>query len=158
MMLVLFVALSVASCGYGPTGTTAGGTPFTVELWASAKCVQPGDTLVARATVVNHGPTAQVIELTDRPVLDLSIGYRTLEGSTIIRWSDGKSLTQDLTRLALQPGESKRIELRWVVINPPPSGLGVAATFVVDPKLIDHPVSPYIGINRPGTCSGGFGP
>lgn len=159
VILLATTILSACTATRQPVSGREGGHPFLVTVWASVKCVQPGDTLIARATVVNNDSITQVVELTDRPVFDLLMGYRTSEGgSTILRWSDGKALTPDLTRMELKPGESKSLELRWVVIDPPPSSLSVAATFVDDLKFIDHPLSPYIAIYGPSACPGPFGP
>jgi hypothetical protein len=115
--------------------------------------------LITRATVVNNDSITQVVELTDRPVFDLLIGYRTPEGgSTILRWSDGKALTPDVTRIVLLPGGSKSIEMRWVVINQPPGVIGVSARFIADPKDVDNPISPLVTVYGPIACPGPFGP
>jgi hypothetical protein len=115
--------------------------------------------LIARATVQNYDSIVQVVELTDRPVFDLLMGYRTSEGgSTILRWSDGKVLTPDLTRIVLLPGGSRSIEMRWVVINHPPGVIGVAARFIADPKDVDHPLSPGVSVYGPIACPGALGP
>lgn len=129
-----------------------------IELWASAKCVKAGDTLTVRAIVTNHDSRTHLVELKDQPVLDLFIGYRTPTGSTSISWSNGKPLTIDLTRLELQPGQSKSIEMQWVVIDPAPSAIGVSARFFDDSRFLDHPLSPVMVIYGPGTCPGPFGP
>lgn len=156
--VVLVLLLFLTGCLNGPTSTTSGGTPFTVELWASAKCVKAGDTLTVRAIVTNHDSRTHLVELKDQPVLDLFIGYRTPTGSTSISWSNGKPLTIDLTRLELQPGQSKSIEMQWVVIDPAPSAIGVSARFFDDSRFLDHPLSPVMVIYGPGTCPGPFGP
>jgi len=45
------------------------------------------------------------------------------------RWSDGKDLTPELTLLELQPGQSKTIEMNWVV-QPLTSSLSVNAVLI----------------------------
>jgi hypothetical protein len=157
IVLILLVSPLLVGCLNSPVSTTAGGTPFTVELWASAKCVRPGDTLIVRATVTNRSAQTRSVEVEDQPVFDLVIGYRTLTGSTSIRWSENKTL-DDLTRLELKPGESKSIEVRWRVVDPAPSTVGVSARFIDDARLAKHPLAPYMVIYGPSTCPGPFGP
>ncbi len=78
-------------------------------MWASDNCVQPGDIVVLRATVENRTFKTQIFESKDRPVFDLAVET----GGVTSHWSDGKTLAPDLTRLELQPGQSKAIEMDW---------------------------------------------
>jgi hypothetical protein len=158
IVLVLLILPLVAGCLHSSTSTTAGGTPFTIELWASAKCVKAGDTLTVRATVTNRDSQTRLVELKDQPVLDLVIGYHGVTGDTSIRWSDGKPLSTALTHLELKPGESKSIEIRWVVVDPAPSTVGITARFIDDARFTHRPLSPYMVIYGPNLCPGPFGP
>ncbi len=125
-----------------------------VEVWASSDCTKPGDNIKIRATVTNKGTRTQVIDLGDRPVLDIVIDH---QGQTV-RWSDGKPLTTDLTRLELKPGESKTIKMDWVV-RQPASGwvFGVSAPFIYSTKFADYPLQPGVLISV-SICPGPFGP
>ncbi len=82
-----------------------------VDVWASSDCIQPGETLRLRATATNRGTRAHSVQLSDRPVLDLVV--RATDKTT--HWSDGKPITPNLTSLELKPGESKTIEMNWLV-------------------------------------------
>lgn len=150
--------LIMTGCITRATSVTVGGTPFAVELWASAQCVSAGDTLSVRATVTNRDSRAQRVEMTSQPVLDLFIGYRTQAGSINMAWSDGKLLNEQLMRLELAPGESKSIEMKLVVPNPAPSSIGISARFFDDARFTDHPLSPFMAIYGPSACPGPFGP
>lgn len=80
-----------------------------MTIWASRNCV-PLDTPVhLRATVQNQTSAHQVLQAKDKPVFDLEVTYN---GKTY-RWSEGKPLTPDLTRLDLNPLGSKTIEMDW---------------------------------------------
>ncbi len=110
------LAISLLACRVPkPVSSTGIIDEKVIEIWASTDLIQPGQTVKLRATLTNHSGKSQIIELKDRPVLDLVVVAGTAEQPTRIRWSDGKPLTADLTRLALQPGESKSIELSYVV-------------------------------------------
>ncbi len=158
MHFILVLGFALSACLATPVTIKDGRGKIAIELWASAKCVEPGDMLIVRATVTNQDSRTHLVEVKDQSILDLSIGYRTETGSTIIKWSDAKPLTPDLTRLELKPGESRTIELRWVVIEPAPSAIGVSARFIDDLRFSDHPLSPFMMIYGPGGCPGPFGP
>ncbi len=105
-----------------------------------------------RATVTNHTTKTQVIELTDQPVLDIIIRNQ----GQIVRWSNGKPLTPDLTRLQLKAGESKEIEMEWTVKTPTPSTVFyVDANFVYSTRV--PALTPGVTISV-SVCPGPFGP
>ncbi len=89
--------------------------PLVVEIWANSDLAQVGQTIEFRATVTNNGARTQVIEIQDRPVFDISVGTGPPERRLVTRWSDGKLLTSELTRLELRGGESKTIEFDYLV-------------------------------------------
>ncbi len=74
----------------------------------------------------------------------------------IVRWSDGKLLTPDLTRLELKPGESKAIEMDWVVKQPSSGYVFYAdANFVYSTRV--PALAPSVTISV-GICPGPLGP
>lgn len=88
---------------------------LTLNLWTSRYGLSVGESVDIRLTVENIREKTRVIELADRPVIDISIGFSTMGGDHVrIRWSDGREMTSELTRLVLQPGESKTLEMTWV--------------------------------------------
>lgn len=98
---------------------------LTLNLWTSRYGLSVGESVDIRFTVENVGKKTKVIELADRPVMDISIGFRTMGGDQVrIRRSDGREMTPELTRLVLEPGESKTIEMTWV---PDERAMNVAA-------------------------------
>lgn len=148
----LLVLLAITGCRTPkPTSDTRPAGNIGVQLWASSDCVQPGETVNLRATATNHGSQVFAIELTDRSVFDLVV---KTSGKTT-RWSDGKQLTPDLTRLELKPGESKTIEIDWNVQCC--DSLLVNAPFIDNAKFADYPSTPSITVFVQH-CSGPFGP
>lgn len=124
-------------------------------MWASKNCVQPGETVSLRATATNRGNRTQVIEVKDKPVLDIIVDFTKSTAKGVTRWSDGKPLTPELTRLELKPGESKSIEMGW---NPDQSAygpVGVNALFVDSEKPGGAAPSVLINVR---TCPGPLGP
>ncbi|MBI4786654.1 MAG: hypothetical protein HY782_06370 [Chloroflexi bacterium] len=151
-LLMLIIALVGCSRQSKPVSSTSGVDFITVEMWASSDCVQPGETVVLRATATNKGSRVEVIELRDRPVLDIVVGDRD---RVFRRWSDSKPLTTDLTRLELGPGESKTIEMGWV---PDPSiqgAVAVSAHFTYSAKFPPQLPGFTIGVKY---CTGSLGP
>jgi hypothetical protein len=125
-----------------------GGT-LLVETWASDDCVQPGNIVHLRVTITNKGAKTQVIELDDKAVLDIVIG----NPDTGRRWSDGKPLTSDLTRLELGPGASKSIEMDWVVDKDIVGPVGINAQFIYSERLGGVTPSVLVNVER---CPGSF--
>ncbi len=119
-----------------------------VTVWISNPCVQPGDKVHLRATVSNHGLQTEVMDLKDKPVLDIVISLDNGE----VRWSDGKPLTPELTQLELKPGETKTIEMDWVANSD--IGLHGAAAVFHNPALRGYEISPNVPLNI-GYCTGG---
>jgi hypothetical protein len=113
MLILIALTLLLSGC-YGPVSTTSGvgigesSSDFIiVEMWASTSCAQPGDTVHLRATATNtSNRVTWTVDMKDEPVFDITAP---------IRWSAGKPLTPDLTHLELKPGESKSIEMDYVV-------------------------------------------
>lgn len=88
-----------------------------VSLSVGYHSIKVGQPLLIRLTAHNAGKELAVFQTTSKPVLDISIGAtRPAEDKALpgLRWSDGKELTPELTRLELKPGESKTIELTWM--------------------------------------------
>ncbi len=85
-----------------------------IQISANADLVQAGQTIKFRATVTNNGPRSEVIDLKDQPVFDLSVEVGPPENRIKTRWSDGKPISADLTRLELKPSESKSIEMDYI--------------------------------------------
>lgn len=81
-----------------------------LNLWTSRYGLSVGESVDIRFTVENIREKTRVIELADRPVMDISISFDDVP----IRWSDGREITPELTRLVLEPGESKTLEMTWV--------------------------------------------
>lgn len=131
-----------------PSSHTSGIGDIGVELWASSNCVSRGETVKLRATATNHGSYTFTNRLTNRAVLDIVV---KTSGKTA-RWSDGKSLTPDLTQLVLKPGESKSIEMDWHVQGQ--DSLLVNADFAYDDRL---GVAPSTSV-MVEACAGPFGP
>ncbi len=119
-LVLIFVAVFLAGClPSGPVSQSDGvhgAENYTVRIWASTDCPSDNQTITVRARVTNDGPQTEVAQSDDEPVLDILVtplGTGNEEVPGTIRWSDGKSLTPDLTRLELKPGESKSIELQF---------------------------------------------
>jgi hypothetical protein len=105
-----------------------------VEIWVSNDHPQPGDRLKIRATVTNQGSTPFQVELKDQPVLDIRVGA--------IRWSQGKPLTPDVTRLQLNPGQAKTLEMEYSVDqNANGGGLLIQAIFIYSARIADYPIT-----------------
>ncbi len=111
ILLLLVCALSSCVAPPEPVSRNSVVDDLNVEIWASSRCVKPGETVSLRASVMNFGNRVQAIELKDKPILDIVFG----NPDNGRRWSDGKPLIPDLTRLKLKPGESKTIEMNWIV-------------------------------------------
>lgn len=157
IILPMFVlALGLVGCGghvpnpvTSSSGVNLGGQGVAVDIWASDQCVQRGDTVALRATVTNKTSKTQIFELKDRPVLDLAVKA----GGVTSQWSDGKTLTSDLTRLELLPGQSKTIGMDWRASY---SGtVGARAIFYFDAE--GPPLAPGVLISV-GSCPGVLGP
>ncbi|MGB8648314.1 MAG: BsuPI-related putative proteinase inhibitor [Anaerolineae bacterium] len=130
MMIVLVGCLSQ------PVKRVQGGNIWNLELWVNSACASPGDTVTARLTLTNVTTTVQTIELKDKAVLDLGLGYGTDQGPKVTKWSDNKPLTPELTQLVLKPSESKMIEMQMQV-PPRVTVIGVVGLFNRDPNNPD---------------------
>lgn len=146
------IALLMTGCLYRqqpPISNNSFVNDLVVTMWINNPCVQPGDTVHLRATVANEGSQTEVVDLKDKPVLDIEI---FLDKETV-RWSNGKPLSPELTHLELKSGESKTIEMDWIVSND--NGFHNAyANFVYSdqpPIVVSHPGVPL----NIGYCSGG---
>lgn len=146
--LALLLVLLLLGCRGGPISAEDRRGNVFVELWASRSCADYGETVTLRATATNRDSRPLVVELKDQPVLDIIVGYPDQ-----VRWSTGKPLTSDQTRLELKPGESKTIELQWVATGPS----GATAHFIDNARYPENPVDPnffiYVG-NCPGLLGG----
>ncbi len=150
LTILLATAFSLAGCRGGPVSKENRRGNLFVELWASKSCADYGEIVMIRATATNRDSRPLIVELKDQPVFDIIVGSPV---TRMTRWSTGKPLTPDLTRLELKPGESKTIEMQWIA-----SGAeGVTAHFINDPRYPYNPVDPnffiYVG-NCPGLLGG----
>lgn len=153
--LILF-ALLLSSCLHNAVSSSGVGGNIGVNMWVSSNCVQPGDTVHLRATATNLGKRTWIVDLKDQPVFDIVLEYDTVVGRRKIRWSDGKLLS-DLTRLELEPGESKTIQMDWIP-DQSADGQGVLAfaSYIFSSTSYGG-VTPTVLINV-GSCPGMFGP
>ncbi len=141
VFLFLFLAICLLSgCRTPKPVSSVGGIEYmTIGIWASTDLAQPGETVRFIATLSNEGTSFYAVELKDRAVMDMIITVNNVA----TRWSDGKPLTSELTRLELKPGESKSIEMDYVV-NKCCESLRVTATFIFSEKLADFLVPPQV--------------
>ncbi len=158
IILSLLVLSFLPSCSRPshPIRATSSVGSFLVEMWASEDCVRPGDTVKLRATVTNTSSNTQRIELRDEPVLDIILDHSKSTRIGTRRWSDGKPLTSDLTRLELAPDASKSIEMDWVVDEGKIGPVGIAAEFRSASQR-GGAVGAPIQVNV-SNCSGPLGP
>ncbi len=133
---------------YGPVSGSMVGGDIAVEMWASTSCAQPGDTIHLRATATNRGNRVWIVDTKDEPVFDILFP---------IRWSAGKPLTADLTHLELQPGQSKSIEMDYVLPKGISGVVGAQAQFIYSPTAPGGTARPGVTINV-GSCPGPLGP
>ncbi len=84
--------------------------------------VDEGEPVRLRFTVINRGDEKQVIEVEDKPVMDIMVTYEKNGDNVPVYWSDGREVTADMRRLELGPGESKTIEMTWIAEGPRFSG------------------------------------
>ncbi len=145
---IFLFALSLLGCSLRAKSVTAGSKSLYVELWTNNGCPPVGETVTLRATVTNGGEDTKIVEL-QQPVLDIIL----TDEDGRHRWSDGKQLTSNLTRVELKAGESKSIEMQYVVKVP---YTGVYAQFIPDAQSIEHPFSPYMVLGT--SCPGFIGP
>lgn len=112
LALALF-ALMLASClPTGPliqTKGVHGAANYALQLWQTTLCPQQNQTVTLRAKVTNDSALPEIADAKDQPVFDIIV----VTPSKTIRWSDGKPMTPEFTRLALQPGEFKSIQLQF---------------------------------------------
>lgn len=142
--MVSAFALVLLGCRGGSVSVEHWRENQVVTIWLSQRCPDYGETVTLRATVTHRDLRPLVVELKDQPVFDIVVGY-----PEVARWSEGKPLTPDLTRIELKPGQSKTIEMQWVATGPSRA----YALFIDDPRYPDDPVDTnffiYVG-NCPG--------
>lgn len=109
ILVASILTLVLIGCRPRSVTDTATAGDFVISLWVSTYCAQRGETMTARATITNRSAETQIVESQDQPVFDLIFGDEKGEH----RWSDSKPLTSDLTRIGLEPNESKNIEVQW---------------------------------------------
>jgi len=144
LCVFLFIVL-LLGCSPGAKSVTAGYSQFIyVELWTNNGCPRVGETVTLRATVTNQSSEPFHAELVDQPVLDLFVGGT--------RWSERKPLSPDLTQLDLKPGESKSIEMQYVVKA---GGTAAYAQFIPTTQYIKQPIEPYMALDY---CPNFIGP
>lgn len=119
---------------------------------ASNYCERHGDTVHLRARVSNESPSQRTFELHDKPGLEIVVAF----GDYVTRWSDGKKLSPDLTRLELKPGEAKTIEMDWIATGTASSGYAVAVFIYNDRPGQQQSASVPLYIVP--ACPGPFGP
>jgi len=112
------ILLLTACVGWpSPQAGATGLDDLTLILWVSHRSANVGQPVTIRFTVRNDGKErTTVYERTGKPVMDIIVGTApTRPGAPPRpRWSDGKELTSELTRLELKPGESRVIEMIWI--------------------------------------------
>jgi len=117
LALIVVTAASVTSCGLlsgGPKTETWGSGNLRMTLWVSRSLPRVGEPVEIRYTVENPTDQTEVIQLEDKPVMDILILFGPGGHITNIYWSDGREITPEMRRLELAPGQSKTIEMTWV--------------------------------------------
>lgn len=117
-LILLSITLLTSSCGTSfPNTDTWGFNDLGLQIWVDKTQVQVGMPIQIRFSVTNVGDEAEVIELADRPVMDIWISFESwaVPGRTTIYWSDGREITGDMRRLVLQPGETRTLEMTWTI-------------------------------------------
>lgn len=154
LTIVLLIVL-VTGCSTYKGGSGAPGiwNDLQVDVWASKTCItSPGETVKVTATVTNRGKQNVSIGLKDKPVLDIKIDYAvTNQERRVVRWSDGKEITPEITTLALTPGASKSIEMDWNSMRPYGDIANVRAELNHDDS--SGPTVAYLGVFV-GSCPG----
>ncbi len=149
LVLLLLIFLVACTSAPGPKSSKIWVDDITVEIWASTACAPPGETVTFRATVTNYGSRPFAVELNDQFVLDIQIkdspGNANEEIITV-HWSDGKPLTADQTRLELNPGQSRTIEMQRTM-GARTSALYVSARFIPTPRRTNAPVDPLVAVS-----------
>ena len=116
ILVLLVLVVGLEGCAWPPLGMYAPQTNATVldtlilELWSSHRSLNVNQSITMRLTVKNAGKETVVYDRKAKPVMDISVGN---VDNPAMRWSDGKPLTPEITRLELKPGESKVIEMAW---------------------------------------------
>ncbi|MBI4786652.1 MAG: hypothetical protein HY782_06360 [Chloroflexi bacterium] len=110
-LLLLLLPLGLSACvGWpSPQSNATGLDDLALILWTSHRNVNVNQPVTIRFTVRNEGKQTVVYDRKDKPVADILIPG----GFPKVRWSDGKPLTAELTRLELKPGESRVLEMIW---------------------------------------------
>jgi len=110
---LFLLALLLGGClPSGPqiqTNGVHGAFNYTVQLWSNTACPQINQTITLRAKVTNDGAQPEIADAKGQPVFDIVVQGQ----SETVRWSDGKPLTLELTRLELKPGEFKSIQMQF---------------------------------------------
>lgn len=128
--------------------SSQGGWYNAVVVWANKKCYDYRDQMSFRATLTNSTDRDFNIRLDNEPVFDLIVKI----GPKVIKWTDGRPLTYDLTHLQMKPGASKSIEMEMVAPDVNDSGY-VWAPFHLysSDNLPGFPNIPFqVGICLPG--------
>ena len=157
---LLIMALLLASCRpVKPVSYTArSGDGILIEMWGSKDCVVAGETVHLRATATNEDPEPFAVDLRDQPVLDIWVsGLVEAKGAILQRWSDGKPLTPDVTGLALQPGQSKTLEMDWIPATSVYGAAHAEANYIHRASWGDDPLIVSITIEVQA-CSISLGP
>jgi len=150
-ILALGVLVVLCACTVHPPPTPdslvgrATSGDFIVEIWASKLCTFSDDPVIVRGTITNVGIQTRTIDLGDKIVFDLIIADPTGE----YRWSDGKPLAPELTRLELGPQETKTLEMQWKVPQNGSPGFLATAQFIDHPKYTDSPVKVSVRVHGP---------
>lgn len=118
-VLPIVLVMQVACHRVGPTDmvTRSDVTQYDdLELiiqTVSFDCVKSGDPIQIRFTVKNAGRRIMTADSIERPALDIAIGYSSSSEASIL-WS-AQNPAQVVHHLVWQPGESKTIEMTWIV-------------------------------------------
>lgn len=117
--ILLLLALVLLSGCNGTVSSSSWMNETSVELEANPRCPGIGNPVTLRATLTNHGKQTEVVQLTDKPILDIAV---RVDGGKTARWSDSHPLTPDQTHMELKPGESRSIEMQLVPGDLSPTG------------------------------------
>ena len=120
LILCVLTVLLLPGCVGWPSPQSRATTLNTLilKLWVSHGSANVGQPVTIRFTVKNLAEKTVVYERNGKLVMDILIPSYGIEEENWPRWSKGKPLTPELTRLELKPGESRVLEMIWTPSQP----------------------------------------
>lgn len=112
LLLILALALALlVACGLQENCAEAHNDDRTYRLYVCTdkKKYDFGETVYSTFAVTNVSDQPVTLNGGDEPAIDIGI--------TRDQWSDDRELTPDLTRVTLEPGESRTIEFAWPTVH-----------------------------------------